>query len=103
MTYKLSELGFVNITNDDLDGAFIEFRQKVKTVDQADDKKPLTKYRMVFKIRNCKRRNVAQEALDLFKEICQGHLDHMKQKFSGGFFRTIGTLVQNIRDNGLAL
>jgi hypothetical protein len=31
MTYKLSELGFVQITNDDLGGATMEFRQKLKS------------------------------------------------------------------------
>jgi hypothetical protein len=36
-------------------------------------------YTLIFRIRNCRVRNVATEALDLFKEISEGHVDHMRK------------------------
>ena len=93
LTYQIGELGFVNITNDDLSGGIVTFTQKLKAVDQTDDRRASTKYTLTFKISNCRARNVALEALDLFKNMFWAHLDHMKQEFSGGFFKTIGNII----------
>ena len=95
MTYKLGELGFVQITHEDLCGARIEFRQKLKTIEvpNTDDKRNYCMYSLSFRLEDCKVRNVATEALELFKDISAGHADHMRQQFSSGFFKTIGVLV----------
>lgn len=69
LTYKLGELGFVQITHDDLRGAQIEFIQKLKVKENTDDKKQQCEYTLKFRLENCKVRNVATEALDIFRDI----------------------------------
>ena len=84
LTYQLGELGYINITNDDLSGAAIDMIQKVKKMDSHDDK-PQSLYEISFKISNCKVRNVAHEALDLFREISLDHIEEVRKNFTGFF------------------
>ena len=95
LTYQLGELGYVNITNDDLSGSVIDMTQKVRKID-SDEDKPISLYEISFKISNCKVRNVAHEALDLFREISQDHIEEVRKNFTG-FFNSIGDFVNKVK------
>ncbi|CDW77802.1 allene oxide synthase 8r-lipoxygenase fusion protein [Stylonychia lemnae] len=94
--YPIRELGALQITNDDLGDADFTLTQKLQLL-ETDDKKNSTKYTIVFRIRNCNARNMAYEALQIFRDIAAEHMDHMKTEFSSGFFRTIGNFVKEVR------
>ena len=50
-------------------------------------------YTVVFRIKNCRLRNIASEALEVFRGVMSGHIENIRHEFSVGYFKTIGTLV----------
>eukprot|EP00347_Sterkiella_histriomuscorum_P017751 403348136 len=97
MIYPIRELGTIEITNDDLQGAEFTMTQKLVLIESSDEKKSYSKYKITFRINNCKKRNIALEALQLFRDIATAHVEHMKSNFSDGFFKTVGKFVSNIK------
>ncbi len=47
-------------------------------MESTDDKKQQCEYTLKFRLNNCKVRNVATEALEIFREIAAVHAEQMK-------------------------